>query len=87
MLYCLCCVDVHLDLEKRLAAFTGRDEAILYAYGFAAISSAIPAYSKKRDIIFWYTDNCIQVRFRLVQWGRYIMLVQWVCVLGYVCCR
>jgi len=45
--------DVHLTLERRLAEFTGREEAILYSYGFAAVSSAIPAYSKKRDIIFW----------------------------------
>ena len=46
-------LDVHLDLEERLARFTEREEAILYSYGFAAISSAIPAYSKRRDIIFW----------------------------------
>ena len=45
--------DVHLELEERLAKFTGKEEAILYSYGFAAISSAIPAYSKRRDIIFW----------------------------------
>lgn len=45
--------DVHLELEEKLAEFTGREEAILYSYGFAAISSAIPAYSKRRDIIFW----------------------------------
>ena len=46
--------DVHLELENRLAKFVGKEEAILYSYGFAAISSAIPAYSKRRDIIFWY---------------------------------
>lgn len=50
---CISLKDVHLELENRLAKFTGREEAILYSYGFAAISSAIPAYSKKRDIIFW----------------------------------
>lgn len=50
----ICHLDVHLELENRLAKFTGREEAILYSYGFAAISSAIPAYSKRRDIIFWY---------------------------------
>lgn len=46
-------LDVHLELEEKIAKFTGREEAILYSYGFAAISSAIPAYSKRRDIIFW----------------------------------
>ena len=47
-----CFQDVHLELESRLAKFMDREEAILYSYGFAAISSAIPAYSKRRDIIF-----------------------------------
>lgn len=46
-------IDVHVELEEHLARFTGREEAILYSYGFATISSAIPAYSKRRDIIFW----------------------------------
>lgn len=45
--------DIHLELEERIAKFTGREEAIIYSYGFATISSAIPAYSKRRDIIFW----------------------------------
>ena len=49
-------IDVHLELEDKLAKFTGREEAILYSYGFAAISSAIPAYSKRRDIIFWFVS-------------------------------
>lgn len=44
--------DVHLELEEKLAKFLGCEEAIIYSYGFAAISSAIPAYSKRRDIIF-----------------------------------
>ena len=57
--------DVHLELEEKLAKFTGREEAILYSYGFAAISSAIPAYSKRRDIIFW------SVHYRLS--GQYII--------------
>lgn len=45
-------MDVHLELEERLAQFTHQEEAILYSYGFAAVSSAIPAYSKRRDVIF-----------------------------------
>jgi len=28
------------------------EEAIIYSYGFATIASAIPAYSKRSDIIF-----------------------------------
>uniref|UniRef100_A0A0N5BVP3 Serine palmitoyltransferase 1 n=1 Tax=Strongyloides papillosus TaxID=174720 RepID=A0A0N5BVP3_STREA len=45
-------VDVHLDLEKDLAQFLKTEETVLYSYGFATISSAIPAYAKSGDIIF-----------------------------------
>ncbi|CAD6195855.1 unnamed protein product [Caenorhabditis auriculariae] len=45
-------VDVHLDLEAELAKFLHCEEAVLYSYGFATVSSAIPAYAKKGDIIF-----------------------------------
>lgn len=44
--------DVHLELESRLANFMKTEEAIIYSYGFATIASAIPAYSKRGDIIF-----------------------------------
>ncbi|XP_058157397.1 serine palmitoyltransferase 1 isoform X1 [Dasypus novemcinctus] len=44
--------DVHLDLEDRLAKFMNTEEAIIYSYGFATIASAIPAYSKRGDIVF-----------------------------------
>ena len=44
--------DVHLELESRLAKFMKTEEAIIYSYGFATIASAIPAYSKRGDIIF-----------------------------------
>ncbi|XP_027195249.2 serine palmitoyltransferase subunit I [Dermatophagoides pteronyssinus] len=45
-------VDIHLTLEQEIARFMQTEEAILYSYGYAAISSAIPAYSKSNDIIF-----------------------------------
>ncbi len=46
--------DIHLELESRLAKFMKVEEAVLYSYGFSAISSAIPAYSKVGDVIFVY---------------------------------
>ncbi|GIY82340.1 hypothetical protein CDAR_173661 [Caerostris darwini] len=46
-------VDIHLELEARLAKFMKQQEAVLYSYGFSTISSAIPAYAKHGDIIFW----------------------------------
>ncbi|KAJ5069286.1 serine palmitoyltransferase 1 [Anaeramoeba ignava] len=45
-------LQIHLDLEQRLAKFMGTPEAILYAYGFATISSAIPTLAKRGDVIF-----------------------------------
>ena len=45
--------DVHLELEERLAKYTRTEEAILYSYGFSTIASAIPAYSKRGDVVFW----------------------------------
>jgi serine palmitoyltransferase len=44
-------VDVHLELEKKIASFIGHEEAILYSQGFSAVSSVIPAFAKRGDII------------------------------------
>lgn len=45
-------VDIHLELENRLAKFMNVEEAVLYSYGFSAVASAIPAYAKSNDVIF-----------------------------------
>lgn len=45
--------DIHLTLESRLAEFMGVEETVLYSYGFSTTASAIGAYCKKRDILFW----------------------------------
>ncbi|XP_075219139.1 serine palmitoyltransferase subunit I isoform X2 [Lycorma delicatula] len=50
-------VDVHLELEERLANFMEVEEAVVYSYGFCTISSAIPAYAKRGDVIF--VDECV----------------------------
>ena len=44
-------LDVHMELESRLAKFIGTEAAIIYAQGFSAISSIIPAFAKRGDII------------------------------------
>ncbi|XP_022206787.2 serine palmitoyltransferase 1 [Nilaparvata lugens] len=44
--------EIHLELEDKLAKFMDLEEALVYSYGFSAISSAIPAYAKRGDIIF-----------------------------------
>lgn len=44
-------IDVHMDLERDIAQFLGTDEAIIYAQGFSTISSVIPAFSKRGDLL------------------------------------
>jgi len=45
-------LDVHLELEERLAKFMDQEEAVVYSYAFSSISSAIAAYAKRNDVIF-----------------------------------
>jgi serine palmitoyltransferase len=44
-------IDVHMQLEEALARFVQVDSAIIYSQGFSCISSAIPAFAKRGDII------------------------------------
>lgn len=41
-----------MELEQRLAKYFNVEEGIIYSYGFSTVASAIPAYSKRGDIIF-----------------------------------
>ncbi|XP_061119549.1 serine palmitoyltransferase 1 [Conger conger] len=54
--------DVHLELEERLARFMRTEEAIIYSYGFATVASAIPAYSKRGDIVFVDEAACFSIQ-------------------------
>lgn len=54
--------DVHLELENQLAKFMHTEEAIIYSYGFATIASAIPAYSKRGDIVFVDEAACFSIQ-------------------------
>ena len=40
-----------MDLENDIADFLGAESAILYSQGFSTISSVIPAFCKRGDII------------------------------------
>ncbi|RMZ53755.1 hypothetical protein APUTEX25_003894 [Auxenochlorella protothecoides] len=44
-------MDVHLELEAEIARFMGAEEAILYSYDIATISSIIPAFANAKDLI------------------------------------
>ena len=43
--------DVHMRIEADIAAFLGTTACIIYAQAFSTISSVIPAFSKRGDII------------------------------------
>lgn len=58
-------VDIHLELESRLAEFMGVEEACLYSYGFSTMSSAIPSYAKQGDIIYVDEEVCLAVQMGL----------------------
>ncbi|KAJ9119203.1 hypothetical protein QFC22_003695 [Naganishia vaughanmartiniae] len=42
---------VHTQLEQDLANFVGQESAIIYAQAFSTVSSVIPAFSKRGDIV------------------------------------
>ncbi|KAF8624747.1 hypothetical protein AX17_007078 [Amanita inopinata Kibby_2008] len=44
-------LDVHMDLERDIAEFLGTESSILYSQGYSTISSVIPAFCKRGDII------------------------------------
>lgn len=45
-------IDVHLELEERIAKFMEMEEAVVYSYGFSTLASAISAYCKRSDVVF-----------------------------------
>jgi serine palmitoyltransferase len=40
-----------MELERDIAAFLGTESAIIYSQGFSTISSVIPAFCKRGDVI------------------------------------
>lgn len=44
-------IDVHMQLEADIARFLGTQNCIIYSQGFSTVSSVIPAFSKRGDII------------------------------------
>jgi len=39
------------QLEEELARFMGTDEAIIYSYDIATVSSIIPAFANRKDVL------------------------------------
>mmetsp|Transcript_37047 Transcript_37047/g.87212 ORF Transcript_37047/g.87212 Transcript_37047/m.87212 type:complete len:493 (+) Transcript_37047:135-1613(+) len=44
-------IDVHLELEKELANFMGTEAGIIYSYDVSTVSSVIPAFLKRGDLV------------------------------------
>jgi len=44
-------IDVHLELEQRIKRFMNAEDCLIYSYGFATVSSAIPAFSARGDLL------------------------------------
>lgn len=44
-------MDAHIALEKSIAATLGTESAIIYSQGFATITSVIPTFAKRGDIM------------------------------------
>ncbi len=44
-------LDIHIELEKRLAKFVGKEEAIVYSTGFQANQGVIPTITGRTDYI------------------------------------
>jgi serine palmitoyltransferase len=55
-------IDIHLQLEDRLAQFMGTENAVIYSSAFATMASAIPAFSKSGDIII--ADSAVHFAFK-----------------------
>jgi len=44
-------LDLHLELERKLADFVGKDEAIVYSTGFQVNVGVVPTFTGRRDYI------------------------------------
>lgn len=70
-------MDLHVQLEQRLAAFKGVEEAITFQSGFNANLAAIPAMVGKQDVIFSdelnhasIIDGCRLSRARVIRYAH-----------------
>ena len=50
-------LDLHLELEERLAAFMGKDACVLFATGYMTNMGVIQGITSKNDLIFSDKDN------------------------------
>ncbi|MDR2086698.1 MAG: pyridoxal phosphate-dependent aminotransferase family protein [Dysgonamonadaceae bacterium] len=46
-------LDIHIELEKKLAAFMGKDDAIIYSTGFQVNLGVVSCLTGREDYILW----------------------------------
>ncbi|KAG9286591.1 hypothetical protein G9A89_005359 [Geosiphon pyriformis] len=67
-------LDVHTEFEKNVSEFLGTEESIIYSQGFSTISSAIPSFCKRGDIIIadkgcnFAIQKGVQISRSIVRW-------------------
>jgi len=44
-------IDVHLTLEEKIKNFMNAEDCLIYSYGFATVSSVIPAFTGQGDLL------------------------------------
>lgn len=66
--------DLHEELEKRLAAFVGKEDAVLLNYGYQGIMSAIDALLTRHDVVIYdsLSHACIIDGVRLHMGKRFV---------------
>ncbi|TBU07184.1 putative class I/II aminotransferase [Hamiltosporidium magnivora] len=50
-------LDLHLELEKKIAENFGTESSILYSNNFTCINSVITCFCKSKDVIFYYCHS------------------------------
>ncbi|CAG8547009.1 11088_t:CDS:10 [Funneliformis mosseae] len=69
--------DVHTEFEKKVSEFLGTEDTIIYSQGFSTISSAIPSFCKRGDILV-IDEGCnfaiqkgVQISRSVIKWFKH----------------
>lgn len=55
-------IDVHLQVEEKIANFMNVESAVLYSAGFATVSSVIPSFAKPGDVLIVDKGICFSAQ-------------------------
>jgi len=66
--------DLHDELEKQLAEFVGKEDAMLVNYGYQGMTSAIDALCSRHDVVVYDAEShaCIIDGLRLIPSHRFV---------------